>query len=204
MNSKFSGHIKCNPYPLVLASPPVLCDKKSIDVSLEGRYVLVERGDCPFSSKAFLAQEQGAVGIIVANVGSEDLFSMGVEEEVGLSFPSVMVGEEVYRELRMHLESHLKGKVRTRMVVSRECMRGEKDWHLHKHHHDLDEKGVDFFMHEEMVSSSSGEFEVWEDGEEYEISWGENPFLHFLDLHHKIDYESIKSELYSLVFIDYY
>jgi len=72
--------------------------------SLTGDLVLIERGTCDFSTKVFNAQSAGAIGVIVYDPGSDDLFNpSGL---FGTSIPLAFIGETAGTALKTFIDAN--------------------------------------------------------------------------------------------------
>lgn len=75
---------------LVLADPILTCQPLSNDVA--GKVVIAERGTCTFHHKAHIAQEAGAVGLIVINT-SDDYINTTVNGDRTVEIPVVSISQ---------------------------------------------------------------------------------------------------------------
>ncbi|KAJ7567793.1 hypothetical protein O6H91_01G007200 [Diphasiastrum complanatum] len=97
--------------PLVLAHPHTGCSYTS--EKLTGNIVLVERGNCTFTTKAQVAQAAGAVAVLVKN-DKEELYKMVCDENEtssDIQIPSVMLPKSVGRTLENALIAGKRVKV---------------------------------------------------------------------------------------------
>jgi len=70
---------------LVLGYPPCGCGSLHNSEDVEGQIVLLERGECSFTSKALKAQEAGAAAAIITeqNPDNDDLYISMVDDTTG-------------------------------------------------------------------------------------------------------------------------
>ncbi|KAL3701997.1 hypothetical protein R1sor_020019 [Riccia sorocarpa] len=92
--------------PLAMVIPPTLCRNSSTESQLNGSAALARRGNCTFTTKARVAQQAGAVALLVIN-DKEELYKMVCSENdtfTDITIPSVMLpksaGETLQAALR--------------------------------------------------------------------------------------------------------
>jgi hypothetical protein len=77
----------------IIPTQPTLCqDDERYDFN--NKIVLVQRGDCPFFQKTFLAQKYNASGVIVGNVDDGPLIMMSYDQKVNtteITIPSALI-----------------------------------------------------------------------------------------------------------------
>eukprot|EP00943_MAST-04B_sp_MAST-4B-sp1_P004237 g4237.t1 len=66
--------------------------------SVEGKIVLLKRGKCNFADKLILAQDSGAIGVIVGDTEDRDLVFMGGTSKQ-VTMPAVMIRKKDYERL---------------------------------------------------------------------------------------------------------
>ncbi|GAQ79878.1 Signal peptide peptidase [Klebsormidium nitens] len=107
-SSFFGGRVpvaKTDALPLVaeLMAPLTGCNRSDAQASLKGKLAVALRGDCLFSLKAEVAQQQGAVGLIVIST-AEEYFPMSCDEDkpptMEIDIPSVMISKSAGYKLR--------------------------------------------------------------------------------------------------------
>jgi hypothetical protein len=68
--------------PLAFTEPSTFCNNTG-GADYKGKVLVIDRGDCPFYTKAKLAEAAGAVGVLIANQdGRPDLISLQAEVRV--------------------------------------------------------------------------------------------------------------------------
>ena len=67
-----------------------------------GRIALVDRGNCPYPTKAQNVQNAGAIGMIVVNVSNNYTFNMS-GGAAGITIPSIMIGDGKGNEIKAQL-----------------------------------------------------------------------------------------------------
>ena len=74
-------------FELVLSQPSCACGAILNADEIEGNMVLIERGECSFTSKAIRAQEAGALAAIITddNEDNDELFLSMVDDTTGRS-----------------------------------------------------------------------------------------------------------------------
>eukprot|EP00456_Euglypha_rotunda_P027622 TRINITY_DN22043_c0_g1_i15.p1 TRINITY_DN22043_c0_g1~~TRINITY_DN22043_c0_g1_i15.p1 ORF type:complete len:299 (-),score=16.37 TRINITY_DN22043_c0_g1_i15:78-974(-) len=92
-----SGH-------LVLAEPSQYCPKftDGSGIEVNGSIVIILRGNCSFVDKTYLAQLNGAVGVIVGDNQDESLLQMGSQDGDNSSkivIPSVFISQTDYNQI---------------------------------------------------------------------------------------------------------
>ena len=69
-----------------------LCDSMPLP-DYSGKFVLVDRGGCEFGYKALVAQNQGAIGVIIVNIG-DDVITMGAGAfGLDVTIPTILITE---------------------------------------------------------------------------------------------------------------
>eukprot|EP00455_Lapot_gusevi_P052757 TRINITY_DN8083_c0_g1_i2.p1 TRINITY_DN8083_c0_g1~~TRINITY_DN8083_c0_g1_i2.p1 ORF type:complete len:526 (-),score=101.90 TRINITY_DN8083_c0_g1_i2:286-1782(-) len=99
---------------VVLSDPPHACSTPT--TSVQGKVVVVERGQCTFMDKVTQLQQQGAVGVLVANVQDvNNLFMMGGDgSQRQAKIPALMITRNAYKTIKQCLRRsqpiHLQAK----------------------------------------------------------------------------------------------
>jgi len=100
-NSSYEG------VALVPTDPPCACGAIRNQEEVEGRIVLIERGDCSFVSKVVRAEESGAVGAIITDtdIHNDDLYISMIDDTTDrrVSIPAIFLlgknGQIILRSL---------------------------------------------------------------------------------------------------------
>jgi len=72
----------------------IACTPASNDTELNGKIVILRRGDCTFASKVLNAQNAGAIAVIVVNNVPNQLVTMS-GADINITIPAVFVTQEV-------------------------------------------------------------------------------------------------------------
>ena len=94
------------------STPTTGCDEAANPDDLDGKIVVIDRGECDFSFKTFNAQNAGAIGVIVCNIvgvnggdGSE-IFAMGAGDNAAdVTIPAIMATYQDCVKLRASIEA---------------------------------------------------------------------------------------------------
>ncbi|CAN1157375.1 Signal peptide peptidase-like 4 [Linum perenne] len=91
---------------LALADPPDCCSKPRN--KLTGEVIMVQRGNCSFTTKSNIAEEAGASAILIVNYRTE-LFKMVCEEnetDLDIGIPAVMLPQDAGTTLQNYMSSN--------------------------------------------------------------------------------------------------
>jgi uncharacterized repeat protein (TIGR01451 family) len=79
--------------------------------AIAGRLAVVDRGTCPFSTKAMNVQQAGAIGmIVVQNNPAEDPFTMGGDEPL-VTIPLIMISNADGVKLKAEFSNDVQGSI---------------------------------------------------------------------------------------------
>ena len=110
-----SGPIQAN---LVYASPNDACTTLSNPGQLTGNIALIDRGTCFFVDKVQLAQEAGALGVIMVNNVAGDPIVMGGTPSYTVTIPGVMISQSDGALLKAHLGENPVVRMGTDVIVA--------------------------------------------------------------------------------------
>jgi len=88
---------------VIYVSPNDACNPLSNSANLAGKIALIDRGTCFFTDKIQLAQDAGAVGVIMVNNVPDDPITMGGTPSGAVTIPAVMIGQSDGALLKAHL-----------------------------------------------------------------------------------------------------
>ncbi|MDX1908157.1 MAG: T9SS-dependent M36 family metallopeptidase [Bacteroidia bacterium] len=80
----------------------------ALTINATGKFVLADRGNCPFATKVLNAQNAGAVGVIIANNTGGGVFTMGGSNP-SITIPSVMVSLADGNQIKAQLVNTVNG-----------------------------------------------------------------------------------------------
>ena len=149
LRATFGSLPPCDRLPLILSNPTNGCGDLINTGQISGSYVAMTRGQCSFTTKARIAQDSGAIGLIVVNSQSKIVrmpYEYG-EDITDIKIPVVMVEHDILKMI-LHSTSLNSEQLYGKLVVSKECSKGGKIMDAkHTHGNQKIEKGKHLDSH---------------------------------------------------------
>jgi hypothetical protein len=127
------GH--CNPKPIVFSKPQSGCvyppTRDQLEFEPEGKYVVVDRGDCSFAAKGANAEEIGASGLIIINTQNR-IVEMPTDPQLishNLKIPVVMISKGSANDIVHAMGSEHSGKLTARLAITAQCLKNDAGFH---------------------------------------------------------------------------